>query len=218
MRCLLDGLRGTEEVVGRHREGRAQQGGDPVQPVRGPDAAGEGRAKRPGRVAGFMLAPVIGPPIMASRPTTPPTTQGRPLRSATSSRKKVRTVSSRKACSTLPAGTVTPRSPFIPNSASSRNAARLAPTSCAATYGSIRCRGKFPARVSAKVAAGLMCAPLMGARAAITTVTVSPKTIATPACPSAWVWASTTAAPGPKKIRAKVPISSATRARRSGTG
>ena len=52
-------------------------------------------------------------------------------------------------------------------------------------YGTTRPLGNFPARVRANVAAGLMCAPLMGASAAMTTVTVRPNTTATPVCPNA---------------------------------
>jgi len=96
-----------------------------------------------------MLAPVTGPPTAASSATAAPTVHGRPLRSATSSRKNVMTASSRNARPVPTAGTVTPRSPRRPNNASSRYAASAAPSSCAPTYGSARRAGNFPASVSA---------------------------------------------------------------------
>ena len=131
-------------------------------PVASPTSAG------PSERAGFIDAPEIGPPIMASKATTPP--MATPARSPTSLaptatpritniKRDVRTASSPRLWSAVPAGTVCPSVATPGKRSATTTLATSAPATCAATYGQTRAPGNRPEAQKATVTAGLMWAP-----------------------------------------------------------
>ena len=95
----------------------------------------------PSERAGFIEAPVIGPPNIASRPTVPPIAIAAASPTArvsvatamiTNIRKKVSTTSHRNAWPSEPAGRVAPTWAMSPSEPRRTSAAATAPASCAA--------------------------------------------------------------------------------------
>ena len=117
--------------------------------------------------AGFIDAPLTGPPTSEPSATAPPIAIAAPCPTArvsvatetmTSIRKKVSTTSQANAWMSLPAGCVTP-SGTSPSVARRSAAAAMAPATCAIQYGAMRATGKCRPTANPSVTAGLKCAP-----------------------------------------------------------
>src|SRR5581483_12175503 len=122
--------------------------------------------------AGFIDAPVSGPPIRAQNPTVRPTAIGAnpgATRSsvATAMITNMRANDITHSRPNAPAmetdgvsdGSVAPMCPTTPSTARDSVDAPIAPTHCATRYGSTSARGNRPVDQNATVTAGFRCAP-----------------------------------------------------------
>jgi len=166
-----------------------------------------------------MLAPVSGPPTMASnatvRPTASPAT-GPATRASvatamiTSMRKSDSTSSMMSDGAVASAGVVTLAIAADPTVSRSSAAAAAAPTSCATTYGATSAPGNRRALQNPIVTAGFRWAPEMCPSEYTAASTTKPKDSATPRCVTCPPdHRSTAAAPGPMVTNMNVPTASA---------
>src|SRR6185437_11736894 len=124
----------------------------------------------PSERAGFIDAPVTGPPNIASSPTVAPIAIAAASPTArvsvatamiTNIRKNDSTASHRKACPSDPLGSVAPRWATLPSDDRRTSAAAVAKGSCDAKQAATREVGKWRETANASVTAGLKCAPEM---------------------------------------------------------
>ena len=120
--------------------------------------------------AGFIEAPLIGPPTRAPRATVPPMASAAACPTArisvataviTTIRKNVSTTSQAKDWMSEPAGCVTPRSASGPSVARRAIAAMVAPRIWADAYAATFDQGRCRPMPKAIETAGLKCAPEM---------------------------------------------------------
>ena len=122
----------------------------------------------PAERIGFIEAPLIGPPTIASRPIVPPIAIAAASPTArvsvatartTNMRKKLSTTSQRNDCASEPDGSVAPTCAMFPSEARRTAAAASAPANCAPQYAPARRHGKCRVSANANVTAPLKCAP-----------------------------------------------------------
>src|SRR5450432_3516789 len=168
--------------------------------------------------AGFIDAPLIGPPHSASRAIVAPIASAASCPAArvsvatatiTNINSPESSTSTPNDCHALPAGTVAPKFAMGPNNMLKVRAAATAPISWLITYTATSRQGKCRVTAKAIVTAGLKCAPEMCPAAATITVIIRPKVSATPTWVNAPVVAFTMIAPQPAVTSAYVPTSSA---------